>query len=359
MADRFLVGTRKGMFCFARAGRGSWKIERTDFLGAPVTMLMSDPRTRTIYAALAHGHFGCKLHRSIDGGQNWQELAAPSFPKESESEQAPSVELIWDLRAAGPDQPGVIWAGTIPGGLFRSVDGGETWQLNQPLWTRPERQQWFGGGYDKPGIHSICVDPRTSQILTVAVSCGGVWHSSDGGASWEPRTAGMYAAYMPPEMRDEAAIQDPHCMVQCAADPDVLWIQHHNGVFRSTDRGRQWREITAAVSRFGFAVAVHPADGATAWLVPAVSDEIRHAVDGRLRVTRTRDGGASFAVFDRGLPGPHAYDLVYRHGFVVDETGETLCMGSTTGNLWLSEDAGESWITLSTNLPPIACIRPA
>jgi photosystem II stability/assembly factor-like uncharacterized protein len=359
MTDRFLVGTRKGLFSFVRTGRQIWEIARHDFPGVNVSMALSDDRTGNLYAALAHGHFGCKLHRSTDGGRNWQELPAPSFPKESENEQAPSVELIWELAAAGRDAPGVIWAGTIPGGLFRSDDAGDSWQLNHALWERPERQQWFGGGYDKPGIHSICVDPRTSDSLTVAVSCGGVWHSQNGGALWEPRTTGIYAAYMPPELRDEAAIQDPHSMVQCPANPDTLWIQHHNGVFRSTDRGRHWQEIDAAVSRFGFAVAVHPADAATAWLVPAISDEVRHAVDGRLRVTRTRDGGASFQIFERGLPESHAYDLVYRHGLAVDETGQCLFMGSTTGNLWMSEDAGESWTTLSGHLPPINCIRPA
>jgi photosystem II stability/assembly factor-like uncharacterized protein len=164
----------------------------------------------------------------------------------------------------------------------------------------------------------------------------------------------MFAAYMPPERREDAAIQDPHRVVQCPAAPDVLWVQHHNGVFRSTDRGRQWREIsTVEPSGFGFAVATHPHDPDTAWLVPAVKDECRVPVDGKVVVARTRDGGETWEVLRRGLPQEHAYDIVYRHALDVDATGERLAMGSTTGSLWISENSGDSWTLVSANLPPI------
>nr|WP_231866695.1 exo-alpha-sialidase [Pseudomonas resinovorans] len=337
---------------------GGWHLARQDFLGEPVSMLLADPRDGHLYAALHLGHFGPKLWRSADAGASWEEIPAPAFPPVAEGEEGPSVEMIWCLEPGGADQPGTLWAGTISGGLFRSRDRGDSWQLVDSLWQRPERANWLGGGYDQPGIHSICVDPRDSRRLTLAVSCGGVWHSEDEGASWNHRTHGMYAAYMPPERAEEPDIQDPHRMVACPADPERLWVQHHNGIFVSADRGLNWREIPrAGPSTFGFAVAVHPTDPDCAWFVPAVKDECRVPADQRLRVTRTRDGGQSFDVLERGLPQQLCYDLVYRHGLDVDGSGQYLVMGSTTGHLWVSEDAGDSWELVAGNLPPIFAVR--
>ncbi|HBX57292.1 WD40/YVTN/BNR-like repeat-containing protein [Pseudomonas sp. UBA2684] len=352
MSDELFVATRKGLLTFLRSG-GQWRLARRAFLGEPVSMLLLDRRDGGLYAALHLGHFGPKLWRSLDSGQSWQELAAPAFPVSSEAD-GPSVAMIWSLESGGADQPATLWAGTIPGALFRSSDRGESWQLNEALWQRPERAQWFGGGYDQPGIHSICVDPRDSARLRVAVSCGGVWCSEDAGASWACRTQGMRAAYMPEELAQTPEIQDPHRMVACPAAPDSLWVQHHNGIFHSTDGAAHWQEIReAGPSTFGFAVAVHPHDPATAWFVPAVKDECRVPVEQRLVVTRTRDAGHSFEVLSTGLPQADCFDLVYRHGLQVDASGRCLALGSTTGHLWLSDDQGDSWQALAGNLPPI------
>lgn len=147
-------------------------------------------------------------------------------------------------------------------------------------------------------------------------------------------------------------------MVACPADPERLWVQHHSGIFVSTDRALNWREIKqAGPSTFGFAVAVHPADPDCAWFVPAVKDECRVPAEQRLRVTRTRDGGKSFDVLEQGLPQELCYDLVYRHGLDVDATGQRLVMGSTTGHLWTSEDQGDSWSLVAGHLPPIFVVR--
>jgi photosystem II stability/assembly factor-like uncharacterized protein len=363
MSEHLLLSTRKGLFVLAAAD-GGWTLRRHAFAGDNVTLALADPRDGSWYAALDLGHFGVKLRRSQDAGESWQEIAVPAYPDgetvgtgDGKPPQPAALKLLWSLETGGTDQPGRLWAGTIPGGLFRSDDAGQSWQLVRPLWDQPSRAGWFGGGYDQPGIHSICVDPRDSAHLRVAVSCGGVWQSRDGGESWEVTTQGMYAAYMPPELREDPTIQDPHRMVQCEAAPDTLWVQHHNGVFVSRDGGRQWRDVdNVAPSVFGFAVAVHPRDPDTAWFVPAVKDECRIPVDGRFVVARTRDGGASFEVLGRGLPQDKAYDLVYRHGLAVNRDGSRLAMASTTGGLWLSEDAGDSWQVLSQHLPPVHAV---
>jgi hypothetical protein len=185
-----------------------------------------------------------------------------------------------------------------------------------------------------------------------------MWASRDGGASWQIINRGMYNEYMPPELRETPIAQDIHRLARCAAHPDTVWCQHHNGVFRSENGGADWHELTAiAPSKFGFAVAAHPRDRDTAWFVPAVKDERRIAVDAAVCVARTRDGGESFEVLFSGLPQRHAYDLVWRHALDVDASGEVLAFGSTTGGLWLSEDAGDSWVALDARLPPVAVVR--
>lgn len=356
MSDRLLVSTRKGLIEVWRNG-GGWGHAKAHFLGSPVSMAMKDPRDGTLYAALDLGHFGVKLHRSDDDGASWTEVAVPSYEGVGQGEDAPALKLIWALETGGTDEPGVLWAGTLPGGLFRSDDRGESWSLVRSLWDDPRREQWFGGGYDVPGIHSISVDPRDSRSISIAVSCGGVWETRDGGETWALGGQGMRAEYLPPEQAGDPTTQDPHRMVRCKSAPDSYWVQHHNGVFRSRSGIDAWEELTVPPSSFGFAVAVHPDDPDRAWFVPAVKDEFRYPVDQKLVVTRTSDGGKSFEVLSDGLPQEASYDLVYRHGLDIDATGERLAMGSTTGGLWVTENAGEAWTGLPARLPPIYAVR--
>ncbi len=356
MSDRIVAATRKGLFLFTRGAAG-WALTGDALLGSPMTHVFADPRDGALYAAANLGHFGPKLHRCDDHGANWREVAVPAFPTVEGAGKGPSVMQIWAMAAASGGA-GNLWAGTIPGGLFRSHDGGASWTLNTPLWDMPERSQWTGGGYDDPGIHSICVDSRDAKRIALAVSTGGVWLSEDDGATWRVAAKGLRAAYMPPELAYDEVSQDAHLMVQCAAAPDHYWIQHHNGIFRSVDNLVSWSELVPAdCPAFGFAVAVHPADPETAWFVPAVKDEFRYPQDGKFVVSRTRDGGASFDVIDRGLPQQPSYDLVYRHGLDVDASGQRLVMASTTGGAWVSEDGGDSWQLLPVRLPPVNAIR--
>jgi hypothetical protein len=364
VTDRLFVSTRKGLFSLVRDGSW-WTIERVSFLGDAVSLSLFDARDGSVYAGLGLAHFGVKLRRSVDFGASWQDIAAPAFPKQEGGvvDTLPDgkpwplrVEQIWALELGA--SPGELWCGTIGGGLFRSRDAGSSWQLARGLWDHPKRKEWFGGGSDLPGIHSVCVHPDDPRVVVTGVSCGGVWRSGDGGETWGLSSKGMFADYMPPQRREDEAVQDPHRIVQCRSKPDRLWAQHHNGVFRSDDGGRNWTSLSnVPPSVFGFAVAVHPSDPDTAWLVPATKDEQRIPVGGRVVVARTRDGGKTWKELCRGLPQTHAYDIVYRHALDVDASGSVLAMGSTTGSLWTTDDAGDVWTCVSNHLPPIYAVR--
>jgi len=368
MSERCFIATRKGLFTVDRH-KSKWSVSRAAFVGDNVTLVMHDPRNGDLFAALNHGHFGVKVQRSRDNAETWSETPAPAYPPMPEGyvpKPIPffakplewSLKLIWSMSAGGADEPGVIWCGTMPGGLFQSKDGGDTWELNRPLWDHPKREEWGPNGAEYPGIHSILIDPKDSRHVRVGVSTGGIWITKDGGKSWNAMGHGMRAEYYPPEQQGDPNVQDVHCVVQCNANTDVVWVQHHNGIFRSTDGAQSWTEIKdVKPSVFGFAVAVHPKDPNKAWFVPSFKDEKRCPLDGRVVVNRTSDGGRTFETLRNGLPQEHAYDLVYRHALDIDETGNRLVFGSTTGSVWISEDGGDSWQTVSTNLPPVYAVR--
>ena len=361
MSDTLLVSTRKGLFTLTRGAR-QWGIGTVDFLGDNVSIALADRRDGTRYAALDLGHFGVKLHRSSTNG--WEEIAAPAYPPKPEGYEEKdfwgrplnwSTARVWALEPGGDD--GSIWCGTMPGGLFRSRDRGTSWEMMRSLWEHPQRKQWMPGGADLPGLHSVCVDPRDSRRVAVGVSTGGIWATEDAGASWTLCGEGMRAEYTAPELAHDPIAQDVHRLVQCEADPRRMWVQHHNGIFVSSDEGRTFTEIkNVEPSVFGFAVAVHPRNPDTAWFVPEIKDEKRIPRGGKLAVTRTRDGGKHFDVLSEGLPQSHAYDVVYRHALALDQSGERLAFGSTTGGLWVSENQGDSWACVSHTLPPIYAV---
>jgi hypothetical protein len=366
MEQRAWVATRKGLFEMQRKTSG-WAVARVSFLGEPVSMVLPPLPSGRMLAALNLGHFGVKVHASDDAGATWHEVATPAYPPQPEQpapgDRAPGGESplipwklvqIWSMQA---DAGGRVWAGTLPGGLFFSDDGGEHWQLAESLWLRAERAEWFGGGYDVPGIHSLCPHPTRADEMLVGISCGGAWVTRDRGATWALQAEGMRADFMPPEMAGYQNTQDPHLIVRCAAQPEVLWCQHHCGIWRSVDNAVSWQQVKAPLSSFGFAVAVHPQQAGTAWFAPGVADQQRVPVDGALVVNRTRDGGRSFETLRSGLPQKDCYDLVYRHGLVVGRDGSSLLMGSTTGHLWASDDGGERWAAVQQHLPPVFAVR--
>jgi len=364
-SDTLFLGTRKGLFTLRREAHG-WRTAAVAHAGIPIAYACRDPRTGTLWAAQDNGHWGQKLHRSRDGGATWELVPSPKYPEdavmldrmsdwENPKEVPATLRYLWVIQPGHPSQPDRLYLGTEPGGLFRSDDGGDTWELDRALWDHPSRRQWFGGGRDYAGIHSVIVDPRDPTHVYVGISCAGVFETTDDGAAWEPRSKGMLADFLPDPTTEIG--QDPHFVVACPAAPDVLWTQHHCGVFRSTDGARSWQAVSTRgeTAHFGFAVAVDPADPETAWVVPATSDEQRIAVHDALCVCRTTDGGRTWEALRAGLPQSGCYDIVFRHG--LDLSGDRLAFGSTTGNVFVSEDRGDSWTCLGNHFPPVYSVR--
>jgi hypothetical protein len=353
--SKLLIGTAKGLIVFT-LGNKDWRIENVHFRGMPVTVVFTDERTGTWWAGITHRHWGQKIHFSTDQGCSWQTVPTPAYPAGLEYKPGKKAVLkkIWCMASGGNDRPGRLWLGTEPGGLFRSDDGGGSFHLVESLWNHPSRadqNQWFGAGRDEPFLHSIVVDPRDSDHAYIAVSCAGVFETTNGGRSWRPRNKGLVAAYLPNP--DVEIGHDPHLVLACAAAPDVLWQQNHCGIFRSANGGESWDNVTdaAGLANYGFALAIDPENPLRAWVIPAVSDEERVAQGLALCVCRTDDGGKSWIPLRNGLPQHFCFDIVFRHSFL--RAGRTLVFGTTTGNVFLSDDDGEHWRCLTHHLATV------
>jgi photosystem II stability/assembly factor-like uncharacterized protein len=355
MMSTLILGTHKGLLLF---DTDDCEIKQEFHAGVPVSYAAVDPRTGVLWAGMDHGHWGQKLHFSNDMGATWEEVPAPAYPEGAEITDGKPATLsyVWIIAPGGKDQPERVYIGTEPGGLFQSDDGGNSFHIVEGLWNHPSRKEhWFGGGRDYPGLCSIIVDPRDSDHVFVGISVGGVFETTDGGKTWEPRNKGMIACYLPDPHAEVG--HDPHFVVASPSNPDVMWQQNHCGVFRTTDGARTWENVSQSGGpvHFGFAIAADEKDSDVAWVIPAVSDEKRVAIDRALVVCRTDDGGKTWKQFRSGLPQTNCYDLVFRHA--LDVKGDKLAFGTTNGNVYLSEDRGESWRCLGTAFAPVYSVR--
>ena len=354
-----LVGTTKGLFALvAGPERDDWRRSGPWFPGEEIYAATLDGRHRPgrLLVGATSPHWGPSVYRSEDLGATWVEPEPDTlaFPDSAGA----AVARVWQLQPAGDAQPDVVYAGVEPAALFRSDDGGESFRLDESLWGHEHRPQWQPGGGGLC-LHTVVPDPAGGPRLGVAVSAAGFYRTLDG-RTWEAANTGIAAPFLP-EPTPEFG-QCVHKVDRHPAEPDTLFLQHHWGVYRSDDFGGQWREVgeDSLPSTFGFPVVADPNRPGTAYVLPLTSDMFRCVPEGRLRVYRTTDGGVSWTGLDRGLPQGDAFLTVLRDGLAADRLDPTgLYLGTRTGEVYASADAGESWRELARHLPPVLVVKTA
>lgn len=346
-----LIGTKRGLFV-ARSDddRATWHISEPRLAGREVYHAFVDPRDGTAWAATDHPVWGAHVHRSDDLGENWIVLgSAPHYDDDR------GLAAIWHLAPGPAGQPDTMYAGIEPAGLFVSHDRGGTWQPVAALNEHSTNITWqpAGGGLALGGIQH---DPRDARRTYCSLSAGGVYRSDDGGATWRPCNRGVRAEFLPD--RYPRTGQCVHQLKLHPARPDRLYQQNHCGVYRSDDRGEEWIEITDGLpSEFGYALAVDPADADVAYVIPEESSHMRATCDGRLRVYRTRDAGATWEPLTQGLPQEHAYLSILREGMCNDSLSPVgIYFGTSSGHLFASRNAGDTWTLVAGYLPRILSV---
>jgi len=351
-----LVGTKKGLIVLRGPRDGRLRPVHRAFPGQVVEYAMRDARTGTCFASVTHGQFGPHLYYADDPTGDWREADGPAFPDGTDS----SVSRIWIVEPGVAE--GELWAGVAPAALFRSRDGGASWQLNHGLWDHPTRSRWEGG-LGGLCLHSICPWPGEPQRLAVGISAVGVWLTEDGGASWSRGVDGLVPPYIPEEARKDTLQHCVHKMRRSPVQPATLYMQYHGGVYRSDDAAASWHDIgvvNGLPSQFGFPLAIHPRDPDRAWVIPLVADVDRVPPDGRLQVWETADRGGSWTARGDGLPAEGAYLTVLRQAFC-DDGGQPLGLwfGTESGTVFGSVDAGVSWFLAAEHLPKITSVQPS
>ncbi|HEV7188102.1 MAG TPA: exo-alpha-sialidase [Blastococcus sp.] len=357
MTDLLAIGTRKGLW-LARSDddRRTWTLDGPHLLAQEIAAVSIDTRRREprILAGVQYGHWGPTVMRSDDLGATWEETehGAITFPDDSGA----ALARVWQLRPDSADRPDVVWAGCEPHSLWRSADGGCSFDLVRGLWDHPHRPTWepgAGGG----AVHTVLPDPA-SQRVTVAMSTGGVYVSEDGASDWTPRNKGITAVFMPDELPEYG--QCVHKVAVDAADPDRMYAQNHFGVFRTDDAGVSWSSIAGGLpADFGFPIVSSPRTPGTAWVMPLVADMQRVPPDGRLRVHRTRDAGETWTELGNGLPDG-SWTAVLRDAFCADEADRTgIYLGTRDGCVYASADEGDTFTLLAEHLPDVLTVRAA
>ncbi len=353
-----LVGTTKGAFILrSNAQRSRWEVGGPYFHGHSVYAMAYDNRgdQHRIWASTA-SYWGTLLRSSDDFGKSWTnpQQAPIRFPVDA----GVSLKNIWQIALGRPEEPNVLFCGVEPAALFETRDAGETWSLVQGLFDHPHRPRWMPGNGGL-ALHTIVLDPRDNQRMYVAISAGGVYRTNDGGLSWTPQNQGIRAMTMPEKY--PVFGQCVHKIVMHPARPERLFLQSHWGLYRSDNCAENWHDIANGVpSDFGFAMITHPRNPDYVYIVPVESDEFRCACDGRLRVYRTRNGGASWEPLSRGLPQKRAYETVLRDAMTADSFDPMgIYFGTRSGQLFGSCDEGRTWQKILEGLPSIVCVRNA
>lgn len=354
-----MIGTRKGLWlATSHDDRRSWTVEGPSLAGATVTSCaidVRDGRPRLLAGGFSW-HWGPFLVHSDDLGASWHdpEQAVLRFP---DGEDA-AVANVWQITADVASRPGVVWAGTEPSALWRSEDGGETFDLVRGLWDHPHRPLWEPGGGGQ-ALHTILPHPSDDERISVVMSTGGVYRSQDAGRTWAPSNHGIHAAYQPEPAPEYAFCV--HKAARDAGDPTRLVAQHHGGVYGSTDDGASWTAIDQGLpADFGFPVVTHPRKAGVAFVFPLTSDGDRTPPGGRCAVYRTRDSGSTWESCAEGLPTEPFHASVLRDAMCVDQAEPAgLYLGSRDGHVFASADEAASWQMVARHLPDVSCVRAA
>lgn len=339
--DLVLVGTAKGLFQIRRNGAG-WKLEDPHFTGESVYAV--GKVGNRLWSAPFTEWMGTFLNYSDDKGKTWTKSDGQiAFPENTET----ALKKVWQIAS---DSNGRIFCGVEPAALFTSDDGGASWNLCEGLWNHPHRTQW------QPGFGGLCL--HTIMILdekrwVLGISTGGVYRTEDGGKTWAAHNQKIVTLYMPEKLPEFG--QCVHKIAFHPSMPERMILQHHWGVYRSDDAGKNWENICEGKlpTDFGFACAMNKPD--TAFIIPINADQFRCFPDKKMRVYRTQDGGENWEPLSKGLPQEDVYDSVLRDNLSVN--GDSVAFGTTGGQVYLSDDNGESWDCIAAHLPRIDCVR--
>lgn len=349
-----LVGTRKGLFVLRGERAAAMDVAARAFEGQEVEYAIKDPRTGTYFASVTNPYFGPRIYFTSDPAGKWDHGEGPAFPEDTEA----TVTRIWRIEPAEED--GVLYAGVAPAALFRSKDGGRSWELNRPLWDVPGREKWEGGAGGLC-LHSIATWPDDPSKLAIGISAAGVWITDDGGESWHQAVEGLVPRYVPEDARATNTSFCVHNMHRSPVEPTTLYMQFHGGVYRSEDAGETWQDIGSRgdlPSDFGFPMVVDPRRADRAWVIPLVADVDRVTPEGKVRVFTTGDRGESWQASSDGLPQDDAYLTILRQAFCHDgQQPLGLYFGATSGEVFGSSDEGATWATVASRLPPVLSVR--
>jgi photosystem II stability/assembly factor-like uncharacterized protein len=345
MAVVLPVGTRKGLFVLRSDDRKTWDVDGPHLLGWATYHAILDPRDGTLHAATNNPFYGATVHRSSDGGQTWERAEDLGLPEEGELK----LNATWHIE---PGRDSELWLGGDPGVLFRSDDGGRSWQLNRGLFDHPTRGSW------QPGAGGMCTHSIqfANGTMYVAISAAGAFRSDDGGESWTPINKNVAAEFMPDPYPEVG--QCVHKLLVHPRKRERLWQQNHCGVYRSDDGGDNWERLdgNGLPTSFGFPLALDPEDPDVAYVIPEQSQEHHFSAEGRLGVYRTADAGASWELASDGLPD-RAWVAVMREGLAYDDGG--IYFGTQNGSIWSAPRGGGPWTEVVRDLPPILSVEAA
>ena len=362
---RVLVGTRKGAFVLTSDGkRERWDVSGPHFAGWEIYHVAGSPaEPDRLYASQSSGWFGQLIQRSDDGGQTWQpvgnEFAYDGVPGTHQwydgTPHPWEFARVWHLEPSLAD-PDTVYAGVEDAALFRTIDGGQTWQELPGLREHDSGPSWQPGAGGMC-LHTIIQHPSDAGRIFVGISAAGVFRTDDAGKTWRPTNRGLHSEQIP-----DATAEVGHCVHNLAmhpSRPDVLFMQKHWDVMRSDDAGESWHEISGDLpTDFGYPIDVHAHEPDTIYVVPIKSDSEHYPLDGKLRVYRSRTGGNEWEPLTNGLPQRDCYVNVLRDAMAVDSLDSCgVYFGTTGGQVYASADAGDSWAPIVRDLPSVLSVE--